>query len=98
LPIPEPKSQIRDTPMPLRSTTCLSFLILYSAKYSGPSPVDSHVLTMLVVVFVGEAVEFGLVHVAIGLPVSRAESFEFLRSRVGGSSSGARTITIGPNI
>ncbi|WMT79354.1 hypothetical protein [Bradyrhizobium sp. Ash2021] len=38
-------------------------------------PGDSHVLTMLVVVFVGEAVEFGLVHVAIGLPVSRAESF-----------------------
>jgi hypothetical protein len=35
LPIPEP--QIRDAPMPLRSTTCLSFLILYSAKYSGRS-------------------------------------------------------------
>ncbi|MGY4503386.1 hypothetical protein ACVWYH_007343 [Bradyrhizobium sp. GM24.11] len=39
LPIPEPKSQIRFTSRPVRSTISRSALILYSAKYSGPSPV-----------------------------------------------------------
>src|SRR3984893_13502971 len=30
--VPSPEPLIRDSRMPLRSTTCLSFLILYSAK------------------------------------------------------------------
>ena len=56
---------------------------------------DSHVVTVLVVVFVGEAVEFGLVHGAIG--VSRRESFGTVnvKPRI---IVGARTTTIGLNL
>ena len=63
LPIPEPKSQIRDTLDLLALDDLPELPDLVFGEIFRALAGDRNVLTMLVVIGVGKAVELGLVHV-----------------------------------